>query len=280
MYIIKNALRSISRSKGRSILLGIITVVIAVSACMGLSIRQAAENPKNSALEGMSVTASISYDRRSAMSGVGAEQGGKFDRGQIASVLGGVSALTPEEYRHYAEAESVRDFYYTLTAYLNGSEILEPLSSENDMSGSFGGSFGMQGGMGGRGSSGDFSVIGFSSDSAMTDFVSGVSAMIDGEVFAEGTTDITCIISEKLALYNGLEVGQTILLTNPLLDTESYELTVSGIYSSISSDESAAMFGFGQDPANRIYMSAAALQGILDASKSAEVTVTGENNGK
>ena len=67
MYIIKNALRCIGRSKGRNILIGIIALVIAISACIGLSIRQAAESAKASAIEGMSVTATISYDRASAM---------------------------------------------------------------------------------------------------------------------------------------------------------------------------------------------------------------------
>ena len=44
MYIIKNALRCIGRSMGRNVLIGIIALVIAVSACIGLSIRQAAES--------------------------------------------------------------------------------------------------------------------------------------------------------------------------------------------------------------------------------------------
>ena len=60
MYIIKNAFRSIGRSKGRNILIGIIALVIAVSACIGLSIRQAASNAKESALEGINITATIS----------------------------------------------------------------------------------------------------------------------------------------------------------------------------------------------------------------------------
>ena len=46
MYIIKNALRCISRAKGRNVLIGIIALVIAISACLGLSIRQAAESAK------------------------------------------------------------------------------------------------------------------------------------------------------------------------------------------------------------------------------------------
>ena len=35
MYIIKNALRCIGRSKGRNVLIGIIALVIAISACIG-----------------------------------------------------------------------------------------------------------------------------------------------------------------------------------------------------------------------------------------------------
>ncbi len=67
MYILKNAFRCISRSKGRNILIGIIVFVISLSACIGLSIRRSAENARKSTLEEMSVTASISFDRRNAM---------------------------------------------------------------------------------------------------------------------------------------------------------------------------------------------------------------------
>lgn len=67
MYIIKNALRCISRSKARNVLIGIIVLVIAISACIGLSIRQAAEKARTETLNSMSITANISFDRRSAM---------------------------------------------------------------------------------------------------------------------------------------------------------------------------------------------------------------------
>ena len=90
MYILKNALRCISRSKGRNILIGIITLVIAVSACLGLSIRQAAESAKSDTLDGMSVTATISFDRQSMMNNMGRPgggQGGKFDRQEFADMM-------------------------------------------------------------------------------------------------------------------------------------------------------------------------------------------------
>ena len=62
IYIIKNAFRSIGRSKGRNFLIGIIVFVIAISTCLGLSIRQAAVNAKESALEGINISATISYE--------------------------------------------------------------------------------------------------------------------------------------------------------------------------------------------------------------------------
>ena len=69
-------------------------------------------------------------------------------------------------------------------------------------------------------------------------------------------------------MWNSLSVGSTITLTNPSLESESYTLTVVGIYtSSENNDFSMSMFGASQDPANRIYMSASALQTVLDASE-------------
>ena len=119
MYIIKNALRCIGRSKGRNILIGIIALVIAVSACIGLSIRQASESAKKSALDGMSITATISYDRAGAMGNMaggrpgmgGGFSGGSFDPSQFGDIMGTGSSLTLEEYQKYADAESVQDFY-------------------------------------------------------------------------------------------------------------------------------------------------------------------------
>ena len=300
MYIIKNAFRCIGRSKGRNILIGIIALVIAISACIGLSIRQASENAKTTALEGLSITATISYDRANAMGQMGGgrpSSGGRpsggFDKDQFANMMGSATSLTLEEYLKYAEAESVQDFYYTLTAYFNGSENFSPVSDETDdseesdsstdsdrPSGFPGGMGGMMGGMFGGFSSGDFSVIGYSSDSSMTAFINGSASIVDGSMFEQGTSELVCVISEELAMYNELAVGDTMIVTNPAAESETYTLTISGIYTSIeNNDFSMSMFGASQDPANRIYMSAAALQTVLDASEENSTTVT-DNYGR
>lgn len=271
MYIIKNALKCISRSKGRNILIGIIVLVIAISACLGLSIRQAAESAKEETLGTMSVTATISFDRQSMMSGMQGSMGGggRFDRDQFASLMGGASGLTLEEYQKYAAAESVQDFYYSLTASMNGTDAFEAVTTESSNSGTSSGGFG--GMMGGRGSSGDFSLVGYSAEAAMTSFLNGTASVTSGSVFAEGVADYTCIISEELAIFNDLSVGDTITLSNPNNEEETYELTVVGFYFDSSSNESSTSMGmFGSassDPANRIYMSYATLQAIVESSK-------------
>ena len=298
MYIIKNALRCIGRSKGRNILIGIIAVVIAVSACIGLSIRQASESAKVSALDGMSVTATISYDRASAMGNMaggrpsgssgGSRPNMSFDKNQFANMMGSASSLTLDEYKKYAEAESVDDFYYTLTAYFNGSESFSAVTDEVEeeteesaedsnsqsrpqMPGGFGGGRDF-----GRGASGDFSVIGYSNDSSMTAFVNGNASILDGgAMFEEGTSELTCVISEELALYNSISVGDSIVISNPSAEEETYTLKICGIYkNSENNDFSMSMFGKSQDPANQIYMSANALQSIIDESASKSTTVT------
>ena len=302
MYIIKNAFRCIGRSKGRNILIGIIALVIAVSACLGLSIRQAAESAKQSALDELTVTAAISYDRSAMMNnmmgGGKGQSGGGFDRDQFKNMMGSASALTLEEYQKYAEAESVQDFYYALTAYFNGSESFEPVSDETEDSDnssdfdslegssqngtSIPGGRGDKGGMMSSRNTGDFTLIGYSSDNSMTAFMNGTASILGGgTMFEEGTSDYNCVISEELAIYNDLSVGDIIVLTNPSLETETYTLTVVGFYTSTATNDlSMSRFGAGQDPANQIYMSANALQAILSASEDASTTVTDENTGR
>ncbi len=287
MYIIKNALKCIGRAKGRNILIGVIALVIAISACIGLSIRQAAESAKESALDGMKVTAVISYDRSSAMNGMGGGReegamGGGFDRDQFAEMMGNAPSLTLDDYKTYANAASVDSFDYTLTAYLNGNDTFLPVSdeSEEESNSSVGGNSmrpnGMGGGKGGNFASGDFSLIGYSGDSAMTAFVNGTASILEGgTMFDEGTSELVCVISEELAIFNGLSVGDTVTLTNPSLESESYTLTISGIYtSSENNDFSMSVFGKSQDPANQIYMSANALQTIIDDSEENSTVVT------
>ena len=118
MYILTNAIKSITRNKARNILIAIIALVIAISACIALSIRQAAETAKEDTLASMSVTAQISFDRSSMMSEMrdqmqpptnGKDPGANRESGQRPDfdfeALRG-EALTLDDYLTYTEAQT------------------------------------------------------------------------------------------------------------------------------------------------------------------------------
>lgn len=262
MYIVKNALRSIFRSKGRSILILIIALVITLSACVTLSIRQSAVRAKESGLEDLEITAQIAVNRQSLMQGALGErgQGGKPDMSAMQEVLQGARGLSLEELKVYAAAPSVKSFYYTLTASLNGRD-LEPIDLSGTASGENGGTgeggdtgepggFPDRGGMGGGmfGTQGDFTLVGAGSDAALTDFVNGTCSIVEGSMFEEGTEAADCVISDELALLNGLSVGDTVTLANPNNEEETVSFTVVGIYqNSVSgTQDSGVMGGFSR----------------------------------
>ena len=311
MYILKNALKSISRSKGRNVLIGIIVLVISVAACIGLSIQNAAEDAREATLEGITITAQISVDRNAMMSEMRenmqpGEGGGmpSFDKDSFRENMNAIEGLTIDEMQKYADLDMVKSFYYTMSVSMNGSE-LEAVSTtisddeeETDNAeksnpntqgmGGFGGfGMGMSGGKGFRpgsmGEQGDFTLVGYSSDEAMEGFLDGTCTIVDGNVFEEGTKEYHCIITDELATYNDISVGDTIKITNPNDEEEVYELEVVGTYNNLQSTVTSGGFmqGFStsSDAANQIYLSYNALSAIVSTSSENAEETTDENTG-
>ncbi|MCI5623958.1 ABC transporter permease, partial [Anaerostipes sp.] len=129
-------------------------------------------------------------------------------------------------------------------------------------------------------SSSDFRIIGYSDENAMTSFINGTASITEGSVFEEGTENPDCIISEELADYNDISAGDSIQVTNPNNTEEIYTLTVVGLYTDSSANESAfSARGMAEnDSANQIYMSYAALQSILSSSETLNEDSTGESD--
>lgn len=306
MYILKNAWRSIARSKGRAILIALIVFVVAFSSCIGLSIRQAAESAKAEGLESLAITAQITMDRSSMMNNA-AEEGGGFDRDAFREDFGQMQQLSVEELQTYAAAPSVSGFYYTATVSMDGSDAIEAVESTISASGGEGsdsdasagaangaGGFPGAGGTadepgggrprGGMGTQGDFTLIGYSCYDAMTGFVNGTSSISDGEIFEENSADLVCVVSDELATYNSLAVGDSITLVNPNNTEEGYTLTISGIYTNSQSSASSGgmMMGFSaaSDPANQILMSSAAVEALAASSEAAATVTTDEATGQ
>ena len=299
--ILKYALKNISRSMGRNILIGIIVFVIATAACVALSVQQAATNTREKSMEGLSVSGHIYVDRQYIMENMA--PGPDTD---MRDVLKEMSGLTLEEMQYYATASNVQSFYYSCSISPNGNEDLsamsstsqshsgdvtepsegtEPSETEPAMTGPNGetppdGQGQQQPGMQQPGQpqdpsqmlqnmvyQGDFTLTGYSDESAMTDFISGVCYITDGRMFEEGTSEYECIVEQQLATLNGLSVGDPITLCNPNDETETYTLTICGIYKNTSISNNVTLAA--NDPANTIITSYAVVDSIYSASESA-----------
>ena len=130
MYILKNALRNITRAKGRNILIGCIAFVIGLSACLALSIREAADRERESGLSDLNITATIRVDRQSMMEDM-RKNAEETEQGSMKDWMSSMKELSLEELKTYAQAKSVHDFYYTESVSLNASSI-EAVSTSSD----------------------------------------------------------------------------------------------------------------------------------------------------
>ncbi len=262
MYIIKNAFRNITRSKGRSILVFILILAIVISASVALSIQSSATNARTVAYESMSVTATIGVDRASIMNGGMNFEDPEDMQGAIDAMQG---RIPNDELIKYSEAESVSDFYYTATVGTNGIEIT-PYESQGMMGGMGGRDQGMMSGM----SSGDFSVIGSSSHNAMTEFIDGTLVVSDGAMFSEDESENLAVISAELAFINELSVGDSFEVVNPNNENDIITVEISGIFECESTDSYS----------NNIYISYPALLGIIEQSNTDAITYTSEMTGE
>jgi putative ABC transport system permease protein len=279
MYIIKNAMKNILRSPGRNILIGIIAVVIAISSTVALSIKQSAISAEEDALNNLVITASITVDRQKLQSQAGA------DRELLRELINSVENVSLEEMQIYASSSYVEDFNYTIESSVAGNDEFEAYTETEDV---------VQadpttntkiisntqvphnnlGGFSGIGQQGDFTIVGYNDEEGMRDFIIGQSKITEGSLF-NFTEDSTCIISDTLAVYNEIGIGDTIIITNPNLDTESYTLTITGIYSStLTSENDNLKFSSSQDPANQIYTSFSTLNSISETSLKNATTST------
>lgn len=213
MYIFKNAIRNVFRSKGRSILIGIILFVLMFSACIGLSIHQASITSQNASLELTNITGQISQNRLNMMKD--SEPGNKEE---MKNKMDNVKSLSLSELQKYADSDYVSKFYYSASLSLQASDNFSLMETQQRF----------------RPNSSSITITGYENDEAMTDFTDGTSTITEGNMFDEQTEENQCIIPEDLATYNGVSVGDTIPLK--VDDSTTVNFVVTGFYSTTSSN--------------------------------------------
>ncbi|WP_270473668.1 ABC transporter permease [Holdemanella porci] len=218
MYIFKNAIRNVFRSKGRSILIGIILFVLMFSACIGLSIHQASITSQNASLELTNITGQISQNRMNMMKDF--EPGNKED---MKEKMDSIESLSLDELQKYADSDYVSKFYYSASLSLQASDSFSLMENQQQGPGPMG-----------QENSSSITVTGYENDEAMTDFTDGTSTITERNMFDEQTEENQCIIPEDLATYNGVSVGDTITLK--VDDSTTVNFVVTGFYSSTSSN--------------------------------------------
>lgn len=303
MFIFKNAWKSVIRNKGRNILIAIIVAIIAATATIGLAIRNAASQVEAQGLQATTVSATIGMDRSKMMEQAKSSQSSsslskpdfKSMRKQLAK-----DSLSLSDYNKYAKASTAAvSTYYSEQTSLDATDDFQPVESSDSSSSSSSSSSDSDsssksssssnsndskapggGGMMGQMNSGDFTLTGFSSDTAVKNASNGTFTMTSGKVFGyTSASDGQIIISKALADFNNLKVGSTVSVSKTIDDsTKTYKLTVSGIYKNTKTSSTSAqgpMGGTSQDADNQIYTSVATLKKLGLSSESSSANSNG-----
>lgn len=285
MFIIKNAWKSITRAKGRNILVGIIVITISAASCVSLAISNAAEDAKEQGLQSVSVTAQITQDMEKMRSQM---ESGSTTQSRM-QMSGGVN-LTADDYAKYKDYSEVKDYYYTSQISLNHDNNIEPYSDDDTSTSDTSSSAPTnQEGPGGggkmmiKGMTADFALTGYSSESAMVDFYqTKTSSITSGQLFdftnAQTDKKYQALINKTLATANNLKVGDQFTLVNSNKSGETYPFKVVGIYDTQTSEDAASPSGFSMPaamkPENAIYISSKALESIVSTSAKDPADIT------
>lgn len=280
MYIFKNALISITRNKGRNLLIGIIIVVISCATTISLAIRNSANSLIDSYSSQYEVTATIGMNRE-AMKGEmkdkpedGEEPSMEDRKENMTNIFADVSNITVEQINSYGDSDYVKDYYYQVSIGVNGSNLEKVSQSSSSDEGTS--SMPGRGGPGGREnfqnvSSSDFTLIGYSTLSAMEEFISGKYTITDGEV-AEDIASETCVVNAEFATLNNLSVGSTITLVDPDNSDNTVTLTVTGIFEEESDTED--MMGMFSSSANNIITNTSVIEKMTTKNTEMKKSIT------
>ncbi len=292
MFIIKNAWKSITRNKGRNILIGLIIVVIGAACAVTLSIRNSANKLVKAYEEKYNVEATLSFNRESLMSNF---TPGDDSLEENIEKFNDIESISVENIDNYGDSKYVDYYYYTYSVGMDGknitvaSEELQKITTETKTTTKTSGGGPMPGGgfrpskstttttkseqiINMRGTNRDFTLIGYSSYEGMKDFITGGYTITEGEVSSDFTSN-NCVINEELASLNELEVGDTITLVDPDNSSLTYSLTITGIFAD-SSENSSNMKSMFSSSANSIITNSKVVETIVAKDEDISATTT------
>lgn len=269
MFILKNAMLSITRNKGRNILIGVIILVIACACTVTLAINNTAKDLINSYESAYDRELTISFNRENMMKDV--DFSNKDNMEDTKNKLNTITSYTIDDVKNFAESDHIENYYYTYNISLNGNNIEK---AEHELENNDTKRPNMSGGRFNFGeSSYDFTLNGYSSFDAMSEFIEGTYEMKE---LALNAWDIAfdgnyIFINEELASYNSLNLNDKITLEDE--SGLTYEFEIIGIYKENESSSQSPM-SFFSNSANTLITNADALVKITTSNENVEGSVT------
>lgn len=261
MYILKNAWVSITRNKGRNILIGAIILVIGCAATIALAINNTANDLITSYKNAFEKEVTIEFNRESMMSEIDFSNRENLD--SMRESFSEMESYSITDIESFGDSELITNYYYTYQISLDGENI-EKAENETEDFGGIGGGFGDFSGMGGGGrgmETADFALTGYSSLNSMSEFINGAYAInsIADDAWDKAFNGNYVFINEELAEYNSLEIGNIVTLKDE--DGNTFDFEIIGIFADNSTSEEISIFS---QAANTLITNAASLKSITD----------------
>ena len=117
MYILKNAVTSIVRNKGRNLLIGIIVIVISCATAVTLAIRSSANSLIHSYENQYELSATIEIDRESMHNGMNkelTEEERQEQREKMEDIFSEASDISLDDIKNYGDSKLVKEYYSCL----------------------------------------------------------------------------------------------------------------------------------------------------------------------
>lgn len=254
--MVKNAILSVKKSIGKSILLFVLICVLANLIIAGLSIKSATSKSMEQVRKSLGNDITLSYNMRNIMQN--RKQGEAMD-----SVMKNITVKMADSLKGL---KYVENYNYTLNVSVSSDDI-DPVSmQENEETNQSDKRFGdMPKFM----DSNDFTIAGNTTMEYLTNFTNKNYSLKSGRLLTEDDIKTkNCVIESNLASDNDLKVGSTFKVTATNEDDEeiSATLKVVGIYEIETSDEMGNMMSNRQSPMNTIYTGLNVAQTLNDSS--------------
>ena len=265
MFILKNAWISIKRNKGRNILIGIIILIIACACTITLAIKNTAVDLIDSYKSAYDKEVTISFDRTNMMKDF--DPSGAEGRENAREKFDNIASYTINDVESFADSEYIESYYYTYGVGLNGNNIEKAeIESNNNMPNGFG--HGKENNI----SSTDFTLTGYSSLDAMSEFINGTYTINE---ITDNAWDVAfdgnyVFINQELVDYNDLNLNDKIKLEDG--DGNTYEFEIIGIFKENEEGNQEPMSMFSNS-ANTLVTNAIAVKSITTSNEDLQASI-------